>query len=61
MYEFCVFDRTRVQCWVYMLQNFPDSMLTKPLLESYLNTEEQPYTERSLRDIKIRAKDDLDF
>lgn len=36
-------------------------MLAKPLLASYHDTPEQHYSEKSVRDPKIVAKDDLNY
>jgi len=48
-------------CWVYLLKRFPEEMLTLPTLSDYKNTPEHPYTERSQREEKFSAKDDLSY
>ncbi|KRF97562.1 uncharacterized protein Dwil_GK20731, isoform B [Drosophila willistoni] len=50
-----------LQCWLYLLRKFPDRLLDKPHLTSYNNSSEQPYNEKSVRDPKIVAKDDLNY
>ncbi|XP_070068903.1 putative gamma-glutamylcyclotransferase CG2811 [Drosophila takahashii] len=37
-----------IQCWLYLIRNFPDKMLAKKMLTSYHNTTEQPYCETYL-------------
>uniref|UniRef100_A0A182PYE0 Gamma-glutamylcyclotransferase family protein n=1 Tax=Anopheles epiroticus TaxID=199890 RepID=A0A182PYE0_9DIPT len=32
-------------CWFYLLRNFPQRLLEKPLLEEYRNSAEKPYVE----------------
>ncbi|XP_017148608.1 putative gamma-glutamylcyclotransferase CG2811 isoform X2 [Drosophila miranda] len=34
-----------LQCWLYLIRNFPVKMLAKPQLSAYHNTPEQPYSE----------------
>ncbi|XP_017070424.1 putative gamma-glutamylcyclotransferase CG2811 [Drosophila eugracilis] len=41
-------ENETTQCWLYLIRNFPDKMLTKELLTSYHNTPEQPYSENYL-------------
>ncbi|XP_033251673.1 putative gamma-glutamylcyclotransferase CG2811 isoform X3 [Drosophila miranda] len=50
-----------LQCWLYLIRNFPVKMLAKPQLSAYHNTPEQPYSEKSVRDPAISAKDDLSY
>lgn len=50
-----------LECWLYLIRNYPESMLSKPLLSSYHNTSEQAYSEKSVRDPKIAAKHDLSY
>lgn len=47
-------------CWVYLLKTFPERLLNLQHLNSYLNTPEKPYLERSQR-LSILARDDLEF
>lgn len=51
----------KVSCWVYMIKNFPEKLLTFPMLDEYKNTAEKPYQERSKRLENISAKNDLEF
>ncbi|XP_023179596.2 putative gamma-glutamylcyclotransferase CG2811 isoform X1 [Drosophila hydei] len=51
----------KLDCWLYLIRNYPDSMLSKPLLSSYCNRPNQPYSEKSVRDPKLPAKDDLSY
>ncbi|XP_052843653.1 putative gamma-glutamylcyclotransferase CG2811 [Drosophila gunungcola] len=37
-----------IQCWVYLIRNFPEKMMAKKLIASYHNTPEQPYSENYL-------------
>ncbi|EDV37240.2 uncharacterized protein Dana_GF11525 [Drosophila ananassae] len=37
-----------IQCWLYLIRNFPDRLLSKKMLSSYHNTAEQPYNENYL-------------
>lgn len=48
-----------IQCWLYLIRNFPEKMLAKEQLESYHNTPEQPYSEKSVR--TVPARDDLSY
>jgi len=48
-----------IQCWLYLIRNFPDKMLAKELLISYHNTPERPYNEKSVR--TVSARDDLSY
>ncbi|KAH8371751.1 hypothetical protein KR093_008779 [Drosophila rubida] len=50
-----------LDCWIYLIRRFPESMLAKPLLTSYHNTPAQPYQEKSVRDAAIPAKADLSY
>ncbi|XP_002015676.2 putative gamma-glutamylcyclotransferase CG2811 isoform X1 [Drosophila persimilis] len=50
-----------LQCWLYLIRQFPVKMLAKPQLSAYHNTPEQPYSEKSVRDPAISAKDDLSY
>ncbi|XP_026842614.1 putative gamma-glutamylcyclotransferase CG2811 isoform X2 [Drosophila persimilis] len=34
-----------LQCWLYLIRQFPVKMLAKPQLSAYHNTPEQPYSE----------------
>ncbi|XP_022224544.2 putative gamma-glutamylcyclotransferase CG2811 isoform X2 [Drosophila obscura] len=34
-----------MECWLYLIRNFPEKMLAKPQLSAYHNTPEQPYSE----------------
>lgn len=49
------------QCWVYLLKNFPEKLLSLPLLEDYRDTPEKRYQARSQRVSNILAKDDLEY
>lgn len=35
-----------VPCWVYLLKDFPDTLLSLPHLSEYKNSDEKPYQER---------------
>lgn len=48
-----------IQCWLYLIRNFPDRLLSKKMLSSYHNTAEQPYNEKSVR--TVPARDDLSY
>ncbi|EDW92630.2 putative gamma-glutamylcyclotransferase CG2811 [Drosophila yakuba] len=37
-----------IQCWLYLIRNFPEKMLAKELLISYHNTPERQYNENYL-------------
>jgi len=50
-----------IQCWIYLLKNFPNQLFDKPFLEEYQNSTEKPYIERSKRVSNIRTMDDLDY
>ncbi|KAM7345823.1 putative gamma-glutamylcyclotransferase CG2811 [Cochliomyia hominivorax] len=50
-----------VQCWLYLIRKFPEKLLEKEHLTSYHNTKEKLYTERSERDINIKASDDMSY
>ncbi|KAH8346312.1 hypothetical protein KR084_001777, partial [Drosophila pseudotakahashii] len=45
-----------IQCWLYLIRNFPENMLAKKLLTSYHNTTEQPYCETSVRTVPAREE-----
>lgn len=49
------------QCWVYLLKNFPEKLLSLPLLTDYRDTAEKRYQARSQRVTNILAKDDLEY
>ncbi|XP_030374751.1 putative gamma-glutamylcyclotransferase CG2811 isoform X2 [Scaptodrosophila lebanonensis] len=34
-----------VECWLYLIRNYPEKLLSKPHLNSYHNTPKQPYSE----------------
>lgn len=51
----------KVQCWVYLLRNFPEKMLSLPLLTEYKDTPEKAYQERCKREKDIIAKDDMEY
>ncbi|EDW61830.2 putative gamma-glutamylcyclotransferase CG2811 isoform X1 [Drosophila virilis] len=51
----------KLECWLYLIRNYPDALLSKPLLSSYHNTPQALYSEKSVRDPKIAAKDDLSY
>lgn len=51
----------KVSCWVYMLKNFPEKLLTFPMLDEYRDSAEKPYQERSKRISNILAKNDLNY
>ncbi|CAO1368691.1 unnamed protein product [Diamesa tonsa] len=48
-----------VECWVYLLKNFPEKLLDLPHLAEYKNTTKKPYQERSQRITDVLAQDDL--
>lgn len=50
-----------LRCWVYLLPDFPATMLAKPMLESYTDSVEQPYQIWSVRQSDIRAAQDLAY
>jgi gamma-glutamylaminecyclotransferase len=54
-------NNEKVSCWVYMIKNFPEKLLSFPMLNEYKNSEEKPYQERSKRIANILAKNDLDY
>lgn len=49
------------ECWVYLLKNFPEKLLSLPLLSDYRDTPEKRYQARSQRVSNILAKDDLEY
>lgn len=51
----------KMNCWIYMMRNFPEKMLCFPTLTEYRNSEDKPYRERCQRLPEIIAKDDLEF
>lgn len=55
-----MFSRT-MTCWLYLIRKFPAKLLEKPHVAAYHNTPEQPYRERSERDVNINARDDLEY
>ncbi|XP_055918016.1 putative gamma-glutamylcyclotransferase CG2811 isoform X2 [Eupeodes corollae] len=54
-------DGTIVPCWLYLIRNFPEVLLSRKFLTSYTNCKEQQYCERSKRDPNIKARNDLNF
>ncbi|ALC42360.1 CG2811, partial [Drosophila busckii] len=54
-------QNNQFQCWLYLIRKYPERLLEKPLLSSYHNTEEQAYSERSVRDPSLPAKADLNY
>ena len=54
-------DTKKVQCWVYLLKNFPEKLLSLPLLTEYKDTPEKAYQERCKREKDIIAKDDMEY
>lgn len=54
-------DTKIVQCWVYLLKNFPEKLLSLPLLTEYKDTPEKAYQERCKREKDIIAKDDMEY
>ncbi|KAH8252495.1 hypothetical protein KR032_000255, partial [Drosophila birchii] len=48
-----------VNCWLYLIRNFPEKLLAKEQLESYHNTPQQPYSEKSAR--TVPSRDDLSY
>lgn len=49
------------QCWVYLLKNFPEKLLSLPFLTDYRDNEEKRYQARSQRVSNILARDDLEY
>ncbi|XP_032590090.1 putative gamma-glutamylcyclotransferase CG2811 isoform X2 [Drosophila grimshawi] len=35
----------KLDCWLYLIRNYPDRMLSKPFLSSYHNSPQQAYSE----------------
>ncbi|EDW02535.1 GH22048 [Drosophila grimshawi] len=50
-----------VPCWVYLLQKYPEKLLSLPYLSGYENTTAQPYIMRHRRTHKHPAQDDLSY
>lgn len=48
-------------CWVYLLTNYSEKLLTLPMLSDYKDSAEKPYLERCQRESNILAKDDLTY
>jgi hypothetical protein len=57
---FFLYFRT-MACWVYLLNKYPDTLLTLEMLADYKNSPVKQYAERSKRTENISAKDDLTF
>lgn len=54
-------DKDRLSCWVYVLKNFPEKLLSLPFISDYKDSPEKPYQERCQRVSNILAKDDLEY
>ncbi|KAH8416132.1 hypothetical protein KR222_008877 [Zaprionus bogoriensis] len=54
-------EHDTLDCWVYLMRKYPESMLGKQLLSSYHDTPEQRYTAKSVRDAALAARDDLAY
>ncbi|CAD7014963.1 putative gamma-glutamylcyclotransferase CG2811 isoform X1 [Ceratitis capitata] len=54
-------DNESIDCWLYLIKEFPENLLSKCHLESYHNTEAQPYCERSERLSEVKASDDMNY
>ncbi|KAH8415961.1 hypothetical protein KR222_005305, partial [Zaprionus bogoriensis] len=50
-----------VPCWVYLLQKYPEKLLSLPYLSSYENSTSHPYIQRHRRTHKHPAQDDLSY
>lgn len=52
-------DKDKISCWVYILKNYPEKLLSLPFITSYKDTEEKRYQESCQSVSDILAKDDL--
>nr|XP_036218431.1 putative gamma-glutamylcyclotransferase CG2811 isoform X3 [Bactrocera oleae] len=50
-----------IDCWLYLIKQYPDQLLFKRYLEKYNNSETLPYCERSERLPEVKAKDDMTY
>ncbi|XP_067634126.1 troponin C-akin-1 protein [Eurosta solidaginis] len=50
-----------VPCWVYLLQEYPENLLTRPFYASYENSSTHPYVMRHLRTHKHPPQEDLAY
>lgn len=54
-------DESIIPCWIYFLKNFPESLLKLNYLDSYEDSSDRKYLERSQRHLSILARDDLEY
>ncbi|XP_067614120.1 troponin C-akin-1 protein-like [Eurosta solidaginis] len=50
-----------VPCWVYLLQEYPENLLTRPFYASYENSSTHPYVMRHLHTHKHPPQVDLAY
>jgi len=50
-----------VPCWVYLLQKYPEKLLSLPYLSSYENGASHPYVRRNRRTHKHPPQEDLSY
>uniref|UniRef100_A0A034VRP7 Gamma-glutamylcyclotransferase family protein n=1 Tax=Bactrocera dorsalis TaxID=27457 RepID=A0A034VRP7_BACDO len=54
-------NNEHIDCWLYLIKQFPEKLLSKRYLEKYNNSEALPYCERSERLPEVKAKDDMTY